>query len=210
MADNNVIPALRVTGRFEASEPFSRVVDSNTTYTVEAIRTVGEMQGLNINIFQRVFVPMGIEEPEYLTLLDKIVKDGGVIITLLPRKGAPVYVVSTYLTSFPLVDGFLYERMVIIGDLGALSSDMKPALEEAQQHFKTWILEHYGINSTVTIGTVPVIGYVSQFEHETLETARQNRITDNRSDLAKSLALEQQVLQQQIYIQQLEARLGVT
>ena len=211
MAENTILPALRVTGRFEVLAPFDRVVNPASSYTVEAIRTVGEMQGLNINIYQRVFAPLGIDEPTYLTMLDEIVQAGGAIITLIPRKGtAPVYVVSTYLKSFPLVDGFLYERMVLVSDLGALSSDMKPALEEALDHFQTWILEHYGINSTVKIGTVPVIGYVSQFEHETMETARKNRIVDNNSDLAKQLSMEKKIADQQAYIQELESRLGVT
>lgn len=210
MADNSIIPSLRVTGRFEALAPFDRVINPAATYTVEAIRTVGEMQGLNINIFQRVFVPLGVDQATYLTMLDSIVQAGGVVITLIPRKGAPVYVVSTYLKSFPLVDGFLYERMVVVSDLGAVSVDKKAALEEAVTHFHDWILQHYGINSTVKIGTVPVIGYVSQFEHETMETARKNRITDGDSDLAKSLSMEKTIASQQAYIQELEARLGVT
>lgn len=210
MADNPIIPALRVTGRFEAMEPFSRVINPMASYTVEAIRTVGEMQGLNINIYQRVFAPLGVDQATYLTMLDQIVNAGGVIITLIPRKGAPIYVASTYLKSFPLVDGFLYERMVVVSDLGALSSDMQPALEEAITHFHDWILQHYGIQSSVKIGTVPVIGYVSQFEHETMETARKNRITDNQGDLAKNLSMENTIASQQAYIKELEARLGVT
>lgn len=210
MADNTIIPALRVTGRFEALAPFDRVIVPMASYTVEAIRTVGEMQGLNINIYQRVFAPLGVDQATYLTMLDSIVAAGGVVITLIPRKGAPVYVVSTYLKSFPLVDGFLYERMVVVSDIGALSSDMKPALEEAITHFHDWILQHYGIESSVKIGTVPTIGYVSQFEHETMETARKNRITDNQSDLAKSLSMENTIASQQAYIKELEGRLGVT
>lgn len=210
MADNPIIPALRVTGRFEAMEPFSRVINPMASYTVEAIRTVGEMQGLNINIYQRVFAPLGVDQATYLTMLGQIVNAGGVIITLIPRKGAPIYVASTYLKSFPLVDGFLYERMVVVSDLGALSSDMQPALEEAITHFHDWILQHYGIQSSVKIGTVPVIGYVSQFEHETMETARKNRITDNQGDLAKNLSMENTIASQQAYIKELEERLGVT
>lgn len=209
MADNPIIPSLKVVGRFEAAAPFDRVINPMSSYTVEAIRTVGEMQGLNINIYQRVFAPLGIDQAAYLTMLEQIVAAGGVVITLIPRKGAPVYVVSTYLKSFPLTDGFLYERMVVVSDLGALSSDMKPALEEAITHFHDWVLEHYGIQSAVKIGTVPVIGYVSQFEHETLETARKNRITDNQSDLAKSLSMEKTIASQQAYIKELEGRLGV-
>lgn len=210
MAENTIIPSLRATGRFEALAPFDRVINPMASYTVEAIRTVGEMQSLNVNIYQQVFAPLGVDQAAYLTMINEISNAGGVIISLIPRQGAPIYVASTYLKSFPLVDGFLYERMVLVSDLGALSSDMKPALEEAMTHFQSWIQEHYGITSTVKLGTVPVIGYVSQFEHETLETARKNRITDNQSDLAKSISLEKKVASLETYIRDLEARLGVT
>jgi len=210
MADNNIIPAPRATGRFEANEPFNRVVNPAATYTVEAIRSVSEMQGLNINIYQRVFQPLGVDQTAYLSMLEGIIAAGGMILTLVPRKGAPVYVASNYLKSFPLVDGFLYERMVLMSDLGALPATMRPALEEAIAHFQDYISAHYGIKGTVKLGTVPVIGYVSQFEHETMETARKNRIADNNSDLAKNRALEEQVTTQQLYIKSLEKRLGIT
>jgi hypothetical protein len=208
MAENTIIPSLKVTGRFEALAPFDRVINPMASYTVEAMRTVGEMQGLGVNIFQQVFAPVAVDQATYLTMIDQIVNAGGVIISLIPRKGVPIYVPSTYLKSFPLVDGFLYERMVLVADLGALSSDMKPALDEAMTHFQDWIKMHYGITSTVKLGTVPVIGYVSQFEHETMETARKNRITDNTSDLAKNVALEKQVADLQAYVKDLELRLG--
>lgn len=210
MAEKNIIPGMRAAGRFEAIAPFDRVINPATFYTVEAVRTIPEMQGLNINIYSRVFAPIGILEADYQTYIAAAVANDAVVISLIPRVGAPVYVLSTYLLSFPLVDGFTYERMCLIADLSALPIDMKPALEQAQQHFQDYVLAHYGIQTTVRLGTVPVVGYVSEFEHKTMETVRANRITDSGNDVATIRNLEAQLVTAQAYIKDLETRLGVT
>lgn len=203
----NVIPGMRAGGKFEASAPFDRVVNPNVFYTVEAQRTIPEMQGLNINIYQRVFMPLGILEADYQTYITAAIAAGAVVISLIPRTGAPVYVLSTYLTAFPLVDGWSYERMCLVADMGALPPDLKPAFDQAKEHFQQYILAHYGIESRIQIGTIPVVGYLSQFEHDTMETTRKNRITDSTNDIATIRALEAQIVTKDAYIRDLEARL---
>lgn len=205
----NIIPSTYASGKFEAAAPFDRVVNPETFYTVEAIRTIPEMQGLNINIYSRVFKPVGVEETSYQQFIDEAVSRSAVVISLIPRTGPPVYVLSNYLKSFPLVDGWSYERMCLVADLGALPIDMKEALAQAQEHFKQYIIAHYGIEANVQLGTVPVIGYTSQFEHETMERVRKNKITDTGNDVATINSLETQLAASHAYVKELEARLGV-
>lgn len=207
MALNNIVPSLRVFGPFEANEPFNRVVDPNISYSVEAIRTIPEMQGLNINIYQRVFAPLGIDETRAQELVNETIENKGSVLSLIPRTGAPVYVLTTYLKSWPLIDGWLYERMCLVVDFGSLAGDMKESLVEAQDHFKAWVSAHYGITPTVQLGTIPIAGYVSQDEHELMESARQNRITDSESDVVKNIRLEQTIVEKDAYIAELEARI---
>jgi len=207
MTINNIIPGLKAAGKFEANAPFDRVVNPETFYSVEAQRTIPEMQGLNINIFARVFAPVGILEADYPAMLATAVSAGAVVISLIPRIGAPVYVLSTHLKTFPLVDGWSYERMCLVVDVGALAPDMKESLAQAGEHFQQYVLAHYGIDAKVQLGTIPVIGYVSQFEHETMETVRKNRITDNTNDVATIRNLEAQIVTKDAYIKDLEARL---
>lgn len=189
----NIVPSMEAAGSFEAAAPFDRVVNPDTYYSVEAIRSITEMQGLNINIFARVFQPVGVTEEMYGDMVTKAVGDRAFVISLIPRKGPAIYVLSTYLKSFPLIDGFSYERMVLVADLGPLPIDMKDSLALAQDHMKEYIMAQYGIVSDVKLGTIPTIGYVSQFEHDTMEATRKNRITDSVSDVAKIKRLEDQI-----------------
>lgn len=207
MTTNSIIPGMRSAGKFEASAPFDRVVNPATFYSVEAVRTVPEMQGLNINIFARVFAPLGIPEDQYPTFIADAIARNAVVISLIPRVGAPVYVLSTYLKSFPLVDGWSYERMCLVVDLGALPPDLKDSLALAQEHVEQYVLAQYGIQSKVQLGTIPVIGYVSQFEHDTMEQTRKNRITDTSNDVATIRNLEAQIVTKDAYIRELEAKL---
>lgn len=208
MTELNIIPGMRAAGKFEANIPFDRVVDPSTFYTVEAIRTIPEMQGLNIDIYSRVFKPVGLAQEDYAAVIAKGIAEKTVVVSLIPRTGPPVYVLSTYLKSFPLIDGWSYERMCLVVNFGPLAEDMKEPLKEAQDHFKDYVLTHYGIDATVQLGTIPIIGYVSQEEHELQELTRQNRITDRVSDLGKINELTAQVTEQQAYILDLERRLG--
>lgn len=197
---------MQAAGSFEAAPPFDRVVDPETFYSVEAVRSIPEMQGLNINIFARVFQPVGITEEMYGDMVSKAVADRAFVISLIPRKGKAVYVLSTYLKSFPLIDGFSYERMVLVGDLGVLPIDLKDSIPLAMDHFKEWILANFGIKADVKLGTIPTIGYVSQFEHDTMENTRKNRITESDSDVAKIKRLEDQVAALQATIANYEER----
>lgn len=209
MAEQNIIPSLRAAGKFVALPPYDRVVNPNTFYTVEAIRTLPEMQGLNINIYQRVFAPVGVLEEDYAEIIQQGIAENTAVVSLIPRVGAPVYVLSTYLESFPLVDGFSYERMCLITDFGALPPEQKESMQVAMDYFKDYVLDNFGIDAKVSLGTIPVIGYLSKEEHDILENTRKNRITDNTSLLAKNRSLEATVEARDAYIKELEGRLGV-
>ena len=106
--ESNLIPSINAAGRFEALAPFDQVVLPTTYYVVEALRTISEMQALKLNLFTLVFQPIGVSEADYPTVLERARSNGAIIVTLTSRSSAPVYVLSTYFKSFPLIDGVSY------------------------------------------------------------------------------------------------------
>lgn len=209
MAEVSIIPSLRAAGKFVASVPYDRVVNPDVFYSVEAIRTIPEMQGLNINVYARVFKPIGLAETDAQAAITAAIAANAAVISLIPRSGPPVYVLSTYLTSFPLTDGYSYERMCIITDCGPLPPEYKDSLTQAMEHFNSYVKDHYGITVTSKLGTIPTIGYVSKDEHDDAERTRQNAITDNGNDLATIRDLMAKLENRDAYIRDLETRLGV-
>ena len=210
MADQNMIPAINAAGRFEAAAPFDQIVNQSTYYTVEATRTIHEMEGAKLDLYSLVFQPVGVT-PEDFPLVVKRAKDAGAIIcALLDRNGAPVYVPTTYLTSFPLVDGVSYERMCMIADLGPVPPSMALAMQQVLDHTEQYITATMGITSVVRLGTVPTVGYVSQQQADAYENTRKSQITDASNDVAKVRTLTQQVANKDTYISKLETDLIAT
>lgn len=206
--DKNLIPTLKSAGRFEANAPFDKVVLPSTYYTVEALRTIPEMQALKLNLYELLFAPVGVAEADYNAVLQRSQASGAVVVVLTNRFGPPVYVLSTYFKSFPLVDGVSYERMCLIVDLGPLPPTMKDALAQVQTHVKDYVLSVVGLESEVKIGTVPSIGYVSRQDADIFEQTRKNKITDGDNDIAKLKKAQADLIKAQAYIAVLEAQLG--
>lgn len=204
----NIIPAIWAAGKFEANPPFNQVVNPDRYYTVEATRTVSEMQALKVDLFALVFQPVGVAQESYQALVDTAIQANAVIVTLTSKDAAPVYVLSTYLKSFPLVDGVVYERVCIIADLGACPPSLKDRINAGIDHFKNYIKDSIGIkDARVTIGTVPQRAYVSKEQAAAWETTRAAAITAEPSDLLQLEQSNKTIQALQAYIVELETTL---
>lgn len=208
MADQNLIPAINTAGSFTAINPFDKVVDPTKFYTVEAIRTIPEMQAMKMNLYELVFKPIGVSQDDYQTVLDRAISLNAVIVSLTSRNAPTVYVISTYFKSFPLTDGVKYERMALIVDLGACPPSLKDTLVQAQEEIRDYVTNSVGIEATVRVGTIPTPGYVSKSQAATFEQTRKNRITDSDNNVARIQKLEKDVASWQTYARQLEAQLA--
>lgn len=207
MAEQNLIPSIKAAGRFEALAPFDKVVDPDKYYSVEAVRTIAEMEGLKIDVFTRVFKPVGVTEADFQTVLTRARNQGAVVVTLLDRGGVPSYVVSTFFKSFPLVDGVSYERMCLIVDLGPCPPKMREVISQATDHIKSYILDTVGVDTNVQLGTIPTLGYTSAQQAEAYEATRKSKITNSNNDISRIRELEALLIKRDDYIARLEAQL---
>jgi hypothetical protein len=210
MADQNMIPSMNAAGRFEAAAPFDQIVNQSTYYTVEATRTIHEMEGAKLDLYSLVFAPVGVTAEDFPTVLKRAKDSGAIICALLDRNGLPVYVPTTYLTSFPLVDGVSYERMCMIADLGPVPPSMALAMQQVLDHTKQYITATLGVTSTVRLGTIPTVGYVSQSQADAYENTRKGLITDASNDVAKVKTLTASLANKDTYIAKLEGQLITT
>lgn len=208
MASNTIIPSIDARGRFEAEAPFDVVVKPEVYYTVEAIRNIHEMEALKLDLYELVFKPAGITADAFPAALEAARTKGAKVLSLLDRADVATYVLTNYLKSWPLVDGVSYEHMVIVADLGPVPPSMADILAKEIEHFKNHIEANVGITTSVTIGTIPTIGYVSKEQADAYENIRKSKITDNGNDVARIRELETQKIRDDAYIAQLEAALA--
>lgn len=200
----NIIPTYYAAGSYEATNPFDAVVIKGKYYTVEGIRSVAEMQSDNLDLYKLIFKPAGVPDTDYQTLLSAITTNKGAILTLIGLDGAKVYVPTTHLAAFPLVDGISLERLCLIIDMGAVAPTLKDVIGETKTHIEQYVEAHVGITATVQIGTMPTIGYVSKEQNEVNETTRLNKIANSKSDVVLIAEYEETIAKQAAYIQQLQ------
>lgn len=208
MADEqNLIPSIRAAGKFVALNPFNLVVNEDTYYTVEAIRTIPEMQAMKLNLYELVFKPIGVLETDYATVLDRALQANAVIVSLTSRNNVPVYVISTYFKSFPLTDGVQYERMALIIDLGAVPATMAETLTLAQDEIKDYVEATIGVTTVVRVGSIPTSGYMSKEQSIIFENSRKSKITDTNNNVTRVKELETLLVARDARIAELEAAL---
>lgn len=207
MADTNIIPTYFASGSYTANNPFDAVVIADKYYRVEGIRSVREMQSANLNLFKLVFEPAGIAEDSYQTILDDVTAKNGAILTLLGLDGKRVYIPTTYLKSFPLVDGVSYERLCAVFDLGAVPPNLKTLIADTLTHCENYIEAHIGVKATVQLGVMPTIGYVSKDQAAVFETTRQNKIKNTTNDVVTMATQDKTIAAQAARIAELEAAL---
>lgn len=204
MANN--IPSIRAAGKYVVSGPYDKVVSPDTFYTAEAIRTIPEMQALKLDLFKLVFSPAGYDQASADTEISKAIEDNAVVVALTSRARAPVYVLSTYIISFPVANGVIYERLGATVDLGPCPPSMKDKINTLVEHMNEYVKGAFGIQTpNTTIGTVPVRGYVSKDTADTWEASRKLRITQESSDTLQLEMLKKENAELKIYIESLEA-----
>lgn len=197
-------PAPWMAGSFEAEPPFNNVVQSDVYYTVEAIRTIPEMQSDSVDIYKEVFKPIGVVEADATTIIERGIENKALIVKLTSKGNPPVYVVSTYLKGLPIIDGVVLEHLCIITDCGSVSPDMKDKMMNALAHFDNYMKDSFGMTAKSTIGYIPSRSYITKEQAELNETARQNAITDEPSDIVKYETLVIKSQAQEAYIKELE------
>lgn len=205
---SNIIPQLYAQGSFEAEAPFDTLVDPAAYYTVQATITPSQMQAKKEDLFKLVWQPAGVSEADYQIQVASLINLNGAIIVLTSKNAPPVYVPSTAIKSFPLVDGVIYEHICLITDCGAVPPSFKDILNSGIDHFNNYMKDNYGLqNPRTTIGTIQTRGYVPKEQAEAWENTRQQVIKTNPSDLVRLNDALKTIAQQTAYIAELEQAL---
>lgn len=204
----NLIPAVYAEGSFEAINPFDKIVNPDLYYKVEAIRTVPEMLAKGEDLYTLLFKPIGVTEQDYPEVLDRATSMNAVVVVLTSRGNPNVYVISNYIKSYPLVDGVKYERMAYVVDLMACPPSLKDVLVQGQEDIRDYVLNTFGVESTVRLATIPTSGYVKKEQADLFEVQRKNKITNSDNNVARVRELEGEVATWQTYARELEQQLA--
>lgn len=200
----SLVPAIYSAGLFKCYSPFDSLVSESKQYECQEIRSVAELKRLNVDIHSLVFGKLTIDRDTSTSIMEDCELLNGVVVTLIGHDNVPVYVPSTFFESIPITDGIPYEICALLVNLGSISEDEKNSLESLNDKIRDYVFAALGINATVSVGGVGYRTYVSKEQHEQIQLAREQAITEEYPDVIKIEELEEKIKDQDIHILALE------
>ncbi len=176
----NLIPPIGASGLYRLGQPFDTKVNLNIGYTCMAVRKISDIQALGIDPYAAYYEPYDIPEAKY----KEDAASGVCIISLQSGGGIWVYVPSSYIESYPQLNGVPYVGVALMLHLGALPDSLNLT------YIKTLVNDVVSASLGVvpqdvqTIVTTPKT-LVSQDNHMAAESTRQQNITNNTTDYAR-------------------------
>ena len=128
-------PEVGLRGVYTLKPPFNRDV-TPAIYTCNAIRRISSLFGMGEDVFQKYYVPYGVDRNDY----DRDVDLDLSIITIMSDGGASVHFPVGYLETYPNMNGEAYQAFHLLTALPPFPRDtdfeiLKNAIQElVQQH----------------------------------------------------------------------------
>ena len=180
-------PPIYTSGIYTCYAPYADLIDSNTVYVAEAIRTFPEMERRQREVYNEIYAPVKLEESIYI----EDAKNNASIITLRSSDGNIVLVPNTFIESYPGMAGLKYARNVFIVDVGMIPATID--LEILSDDLKDTVVKNVGADVDMVLDTMRYEGNITHEQHVALETARKATIrqyTPLQQQLDESLARE--------------------
>lgn len=195
------LPSIGMTGTFKLKAPFNQLVMENTQYRCTAIEAIDGLLAKDRSPFDEIYAEVGASESDYLADLEA----GAYIVTITSGDGDVIEFPHNALTEMPDSSGIVYRSLVLSMSLSAIKDDFP--LDVLTTELKNNILARFGIDSEVYITQVGGLTVLTEEQSESVEAARETRITSPDSPLYQQSVTEQQLAVALLKIQELEAHI---
>lgn len=197
----NLIPPINATGIYSLSAPFSTNYNMNLSYNCIAVRKIEDIIKLGIDPFVTYYSPSNITKERYeADLLEDVC-----IVTLESESGDHIYVPTTFIVSYPNVNGVPYNNVALMLYLGALPDSMN--LDYVKTKLISDVVGILGITPTVETVVTSEKTLLSHDNHQVAETARKAQISITNTEYAENMRLREQVQKLTSQIVQLETHI---
>ena len=194
-------PPILTRGIYTVAAPF--VVDSSLFYTTTAIRTFTDLLAQAVDPLALVYTPVGLGSSQMQS--DQTASAN--IITLTPDSGNPIYIPSTYITSFPDDTAVEYEYGILTCSLGAIPVSLATQLQQVMDTIKASVSDLIGLEPDVTLSIAPSSGAISAAQYRVNEQNRLAAIRNRTTEHAQLLAAQGTITKQALIIADYEQRI---
>lgn len=198
MPINRINITVGMKGVVNATAPFNTLINPRQIYECIGVETIDGLIAKGFEPYEDIYEPNGIDEDQFNTDSDAGVR----IVTFQASTGQIVEIPETHISGLPDANGIPY-RCVMLGiSLSAVPDSMD--LTDLKTEVGDLIFNHIGVRSEikeVTYGE-PVI--LSVAEHDAVEAARVNNVTNNVSSRLRANQLQSTVDALTVKVQMLE------
>lgn len=181
---SNLLPSVGAKGTYRLAHPFDILI-KDVTYTCIAVRRLSDfvMKGADPKVLY--YDKNGLDDAIWV----RDSKDTEVcIITLKSDSGQSIDVPSTYLLSYPNLNGVPYTARVLGISLGAIPDDMD--LSHLYTQMSNLVRDVIGIDSTVKSVAISDTTLITKEDHDTYEVARLELIQSSQTERSRVIELE--------------------
>lgn len=179
-----LIPPIGTAGIYDLKAPFSAKLQPRVSYRCEAVRKISDFIEEGIDPYEEFYVPNGLSQAVYQA--DML--NNACIVSLQSSSGHWVYVPTTYINSYPNVNGVAYRGMVLGVELGPIPEYMD--LAAVKVAVGNVIRDVLGVRPTIKEVAITSTQNFSQQDHDILEANRAALVQNSDTDRAKLLDLQ--------------------
>lgn len=179
-----LLPPIGTSGIYLLNSPFASQLQPNIAYRCEAVRKLSDLIEAGVDPFEEIYQPNGISQQSY----EQDVANQACIVSLQSSTGHWVYVPSTYIKSFPNVNGVPYRVMVLGVELGPIPEYMD--LGAVKSAVAQTVRDVLGVTPTIKEVAISPVQNFSQNDHDVIESNRAAQIANSDTWKAKYLAAQ--------------------
>lgn len=181
-----LLPPIGTAGIYDLNSPFASKLQPNISYRCESIRRFSDMLQLGEDPYELHYSPNGLS----LEIYNNDALNSTCIVSLQSASGHWVHVPSTYIRSFPNVNGVPYRAMVLGVEIGPVPEHQK--LETLKAAISDIVRDNFGVTPSIKEVAISSTQNFSQRDHEILEQQRAAQIVNSPTYKSKYLALQKQ------------------
>jgi len=194
----SLLPEVGCIGLWSLKTPFAALLKPNTTYNCQAVRKIKEILAEGEEPFEDYYVANNLSQALY----DADVAAGECIVSLQSGSGEWIHVPTSYVLSYPIMNGVKYRGVMMGINLSALPDNKDLSLLKTKMI--DLVLGTVGVSPVIKeiAITPPVI--LSKQDSDAIETARRNRISIIKTDAQKIAEYELQISKLNYKVTELE------
>ena len=193
-----LVPPVGSKGFFKFAPPFDTLVKDNQEYTVQAVRSLLELEKSEEKPYDTIYVPVGLSDSDFK---NDVTNDVPIVIFVTSGKEF-FYVPSNRVLSIPKINGVTYQEKVLAISLGNIPTDLDLTL--IKDTIINDVRDIVGVHSTVNEILASAVAVISVNKDKEFKLLRTNSKNVNKSYRTQLIELRELYNQDKIKITALE------